>query len=91
MKNIEHYLKDLDKIVNNINIEQLERNIETDKEIDIMDKENDLKSLKTHIEEFINKYDIKYLGIDIQDIEELEYNAINNDSSNKIIRISIEY
>jgi len=91
MKNIEHYLKDLDKIVNNINIEQLERNIETDKEIDIMDKENDLKSLKTHIEEFINKYDINYLGIDIQDVEELEYNAINNDSSNKIIRISIEY
>lgn len=56
-----------------------------------MVEENDLKLLKSHIEEFINKYDINYLGIEIQEVKELEYNAMNNDSSNKIVRISIEY
>lgn len=87
IKDIEYILNELDKI----SFEQLDNAIkETDKEIDKME-ENDLKLLKSHIEEFINKYDINYLGIEIQEVKELEYNAMNNDSSNKIVRISIEY
>lgn len=92
IKDIEYTLNELDKI----SFEQLDNAIkETDKEMNKMEnrmeKENDLKLLKSHIEEFINNYDINYLGIEIQEVKELEYNAMNNDSSNKIVRISIEY
>lgn len=53
-----------------------------------MEEENDLKLLKTHIEEFINKYDIKYIGIDINEEQEMDYGST---STYKNVKISIEY
>ena len=53
-----------------------------------MEKENDLKLLKSHIEEFINKYDIKYIGIDINEECEMDYGST---STYKNIKISLEY
>ena len=84
IKDIEYTLNELDKI----SFEQLDNAIkETDKEMNKME-ENDLKSLKSHIEEFINKYDIKYLGIDINEEHEMDYGST---STYKDIKINLEY
>jgi len=53
-----------------------------------MEEENDLKSLKLHIEEFINKYNIKYIGIDIEEEHEMDYGST---STYKDIKINLEY
>ena len=53
-----------------------------------MEEENDLKSLKSHIEEFVNKYNIKYIGIDIEEEQEMDYGST---STYKDIKINLEY
>lgn len=46
---------------------------------------NELLELKATIRKFVNKYEVKYLGIDIVDTERMEYNKPVKD-----ITLSIE-